>query len=143
MADGVGVFLNFYVFPLVGCTLLALGAWFTWAIWRELPARRRAPSLPVRVGVLALGLAWGWILTDLAYARDAAHVTVGFPMPVLILARDTGSWAELRAVASIPCMVLDLVIGIGLANGVLLLVWKRRALRRKRRRAMRSSLQDL
>jgi hypothetical protein len=144
MAGGVGAFLNFYVFPLVGCSLLVLGAWASWALWRPWSGIRfPLPGLAIRVGGLILGGFWGWFLTNLEYARDAVHVTIGFPMPVMTLARSSGRWVELGAVASTPCMVLDLAIGVGLVNAALLLIWKRIALRRGRRRAIRIAVYDL
>jgi hypothetical protein len=133
MGGGVGAFLNCYVFPLMGCSLLALGAWSSWEIWKPWTGRFPVPSLAVRVGGAILGSVWGWFLTNLQYARDAFHVTVGFPMPLVTLARSSGRWVELGAAASVPCMLLNLAIGIGLTNTLLRLVWKRRALRLRRR----------
>lgn len=126
MGGGIGALLNFYVFPLLGCSLLALGAWASWAIWRP-RADARAPSLAVRVGGVILGCVWGWFMTNLQYARDAAHVTVGFPMPVMTLVRSPQHWIEWDAAASIPCVLLNLAIGIGLVNALLRALWKGRA----------------
>jgi len=130
--------MNDYGYPLAGIGLLGLGAWSSWKVWR--PDQPPAPALAARIAALILGLVWGWFLTNLEYAPDPLHVTVGFPMPVVTLVRHPGQWMEPGSSASVPCLALDLVIGVGLANGVLWL-WRARGRRRRQGgRGLRPSL---
>ncbi|GEM_PF-1764505 len=127
MGGALGTFLNYYAFPLFGLSMLALGVWCTWTLWRSAVL----PSLGTRVAALILGMVCGWFLANLDLARDAAHVTIGFPMPVMILVKGSGRWLEVAGTASIPCLVLDLAIGVGMVNALLRLFWKPRPRVRK------------
>ena len=136
MGGEVGIILNDYGCPLAGIGLLGLGAWSSWQVWR--PARIGAPSLTARLAAPVLGLVGGWFLANLEYAPDPLHLTVGFPMPVVTLVRHPGQWMEPGSSASATCLALNLIIGAGLANGVL---WLGRGLgRRVRGRRLRSSM---
>jgi hypothetical protein len=127
--------LNDYLFPLVGLSLLTLGAWSSWELWRPWADRGSpVPPLAVRVAALILGGVWGWVLTNLTHPLDPLHVTLGWPMPVMTLTRESGRWLELGA-TSIPCILLNLVIGIAMIQALLHLAWKLRPKRRPRRRA--------
>ena len=135
MGGSLATFLNFYVFPMVGLCLLALGAWSTWELWaRGGAARSAGPSLAARVAALILGWVGGWWLANLPHALDSRRVILGFPMPVMTLTKASGRWLELGSTASIPCLLLDLAIGIGMVNAALRLVWKFRPRPRPRRR---------
>jgi hypothetical protein len=136
MGGVFGTLLNDYVIPMLGLFLLVLGAWFTWKLWLAPSADRpEAPPLTIRMAAIILGAVWGWILTSLPHPQDALHVTLGWPMPVMTLTKASGRWLELDATASIPCLVLDLAIGIGMVNALLGLLWKLRPRRRPRGRA--------
>ena len=132
MGEALVTFLNFYVFPMLGLCLLAAGAWCTWELWAG-DRKPGPPSLAARVAVLILGGVLGWCLANLAHARDAQHIILGFPMPVMTLTRVSGRWLELGGTASIPCLLLDVVIGIGMANAALRLAWQHRRPRPRRR----------
>jgi hypothetical protein len=93
------------------------------------------PSLATRVAALILGGVCGWFLTNLPHPQDPLHVSLGWPVPVMTLSRDMGRWLDLGARASIPCLVLDMAIGLGMVNAILLLFWKLRPRRRPRPRA--------
>jgi hypothetical protein len=135
MGGALGTVLDYYLFPLLGLLLLALGAWSSWELWRPWASPGRVPSLATRVSALILGGVWGWFLTNLPHPQDTLHVTLGWPMPVMTLSRDMGRWLDLGARASIPCLLLDMAIGLGMVNAVLLLLWKLRPRRRPRPRA--------
>ena len=131
MGGALGTFLDYYLYPLFGLTLLALGAWCTWAVWRP-----RGPSPAARVAALILGGLGGWFLVNLAHAQGARQVTIGFPMPVLTLVKGAGHWMEMAGAASIPCLLLDLAIGVGLVHALLYVAWARRSRRRPRQGLM-------
>jgi hypothetical protein len=136
MGGALGAFLNDYVFPLLGLCLMALGAWSSWEIWRPRTASEaEAPPLGSRVAAIILGGVWGWLLCNLPHPQDTAHIAIGFPMPVMTLAKGSGRWLELDSRASMPCALLNLAIGIGMVDTVLHLLWKFRPKRRPRRRA--------
>ena len=133
MGAMAGDLLHSYVCPLTGLVLLALGTWSSWEVWR--PGMRGASELPplaYRIASFILGALWGWLLTNVVYPMDPAHVALGFPMPVTVLGRGSGPSLVMDSAISLPCLFLNLVIGIGLANALLRLVWKRKALRRSR-----------
>lgn len=131
VSGALATFLNYYGFPLLGLGLLGLGAWSSWELWQGRPG----PALAPRVAALILGAVWGWILANLPHAQDALHVTLGWPMPVMTLTKASGRWLELGARASIPCMLLNLAIGMGMVNTLLRLLWKLRERPRPRPRA--------
>jgi len=135
MGGALGTVLDFYLFPLLGLLLLAVGAWSTWELWRPWNSPGTVPSPATRVAALILGGVWGWFLTSLPHPQDPLRVTLGWPMPVMTLSRDPGRWLDLGARASIPCLVLDLAVGLGMVNAILLLLWKLRPRRRPRPRA--------
>jgi hypothetical protein len=131
MSGAAGDLLHSYVCPLTGLALLAVGAWSSWAIWWSgIAGSMTLPPLTLRVACFLLGGLWGWFLTNVQYPMDPAHVSVGFPMPVTILARSSGPWLVIESAASLPCLLLNLVIGVGLANALLHLVWRLRNPRR-------------
>lgn len=117
-----GAFLDDYLYPLFGLMLLALGAWSTWAVWRP-----GGPSLAARVAALILGGVAGWCLANLAHAEGVQEVTIGFPMPVLTLVKGSGHWLELAGSPSLPCLLLDLAVGVGLLNALLHVFHERRS----------------
>ncbi|MDR3672992.1 MAG: hypothetical protein P4L36_19260 [Holophaga sp.] len=125
MSEALGVFLDDYGFPLLGLGLLAQGAWSSWGLWKARPDDG-SPALTLRIAALVLGAVWGWILTNLPHAHDAAHVTLGWPMPVMTLTKASGRWLELGARASLPCILLNLAIGVGMVNTLLGQAWKLR-----------------
>jgi hypothetical protein len=64
-------------------------------------------------------------------------------MPVLTLARSSGLWLVLDPRPSLACLLLDLLVGIGMASVALRLLWRPRSGRKpRRRRAARLSLAD-
>jgi hypothetical protein len=135
MGVALGTFLNDYVFPLVGLGLLTAGVWCSWELWRPWTRNRASmPPLAARVAALILGGVCGWMLANLTHPLDPQHVTLGWPMPVMTLTRDSGRWLELGA-ASVPCVLLDLAIGAGMVNALLRFCWKLRPRRRPRKRA--------
>jgi len=121
MAGGIGVLMNDYGWPLSGLGLLALGGWHAWRVWTATgTGRTEAFPLGVRITAVLLGVAAGWFLANLEYAPDPQHVTIGFPMPIVTLARHSGGWLEPGPAGSLPCLVLDLAVGVGLGHGLLL-----------------------
>jgi hypothetical protein len=137
MAGGLGDFLDFYVYPLAGLGFMLLGLWFTWGLWKPgRGTRNQVPGLAPRLAAVILGCVWGWILANLPYSPDPSHVILGFPMPVMALAKVSGKWLELGTTASIPCLFLDLAIGIGMVHALLHFLWKWQRRRRPRPRAV-------
>ena len=135
MDGGFGDFLDFYVYPMAGLGFLLLGLWFTWTLWKPgSGTRREVPGLAPRLAAVVLGCVWGWILANLPYSPDPRHVILGFPMPVMTLAKVSGKWLELGTMASIPCLFLDLAIGIGMVHALLHFLWKWQRRRRPRPR---------
>ena len=124
MGGALGI-LNYYLFPMLGLGLLALGAWCTWGLWRP-----QGPPVAARAAALVLGLVLGWILANLPHPEDALHMLLGWPLPVMTLVRASGLWLVMDARPSIPCLLLDLVVGIGSANALLRLFWRLRPRRR-------------
>jgi hypothetical protein len=133
MSGSLDFFLNCYVYPLAGLSLLVVGGWSSWAVWRPEGGSGTGPSLAVRLSTLLLGMLWGWYLTNLEHSLDPSRVIVGFPMPVMTLSRSSGKWLELGSVPSLPCMLLNVAIGVGLANAALHQYFRRRSRRARRR----------
>jgi hypothetical protein len=133
MVGVIGGFLVSYVFPLAGLALLLLGAWSAWQAWSPgaWPDKTR-PTVSVRVSTLILGEMAGWLLNVIALPRDAQHIILGFPMPVMTLVRDGGLAPGTSASPS--CALLNLVIGIGLAHAALCALWPRLVHRSQRAR---------
>ena len=130
MGAMTGDLLHSYLCPLAGLSLLGVGTWSSWVVWKP---GLRPPALASRVASLLLGCLWGWILTQVAYPVDPAHVAIGFPMPVAVLARGPGRSLVMDSTLSLPCLGLNLAIGIGLANAGLHLIWKRKSVRHRYR----------
>lgn len=127
MGGALGTFLNLYVFPMLGLGLLTVGSWFSWKLWTgRRDGGAGGPSLAARVAALILGGVWGWCLVNLPHALDDHQVILGFPMPVMTLAKVSGPWLELGGAASKLCLLLDLVIGLAMVNTALHLAWKLR-----------------
>ena len=135
MGGALGIFLNFYLFPMLGLGLLGLGSWSTWKLWTGRGGGAAGPSLAARVAALILGAVWGWCLVNLTHPLDGQRAILGFPMPVMTLSAASGRWLELGGAASLPCLLLDLAIGLGMVHTALHLAWKLRPRRRPRRRA--------
>jgi hypothetical protein len=119
----MGVFLNSYVLPMAGLSLMVYGAWSVWAVWSAAgPARL---PLPARVVTVIVGCMGGWLMNSMAIPQDPLHVALGFPMPVLVLEKDAGASLSLGAMGSLPCALMNLAIGIGLAHAALRALWPR------------------
>jgi len=135
MGGALGTVLDYYLFPLLGLCLLALGARCSWELWKPWAGREETPSLAARAAALILGGVWGWALAGLPHPQDSLRVTLGWPLPVMTLSRDLGQGLDLGARASLLCLLLDLAIGLGMVNAILLLIWKLRPRRRPRPRS--------
>jgi hypothetical protein len=122
--------MRIFIFPLIGVLLLAWGAWATFA------NRNRMVLAPLEMRVAAgiLGAIWGWAMANLAYAPDATHRIVGFPLPVMSWVNASGLWTDQNVLASVPCLLLDILIGSLLATRLLRAAWSRFQLARARTR---------
>jgi len=125
--------MRMFIFPLIGILLLAWGAWTSFLARRQ----DALPPLEVQVAAGILGALWGWVMANLAYAPDAAHRIVGFPLPVYRWVNLAGTWTDQSALAAVPCLLLDILIGTLLATRLARTLWTRfqplRARNRRRR----------
>ena len=110
--------------PLLGILFLLWGAWTSFRARRPFEAPL-VPPLAWRVAIGVLGAAWGWLMANLAYAPDAAHRVVGFPLPVYQWVNHQGLWIEQSGALNLPFLLLDILIYFLVATKLLKVAWDR------------------
>lgn len=123
-------------FPLLPLSALALLAWGLRICWKESGRAGRTGPAPLQYRVVActLGMAWGWLMANFAYAPDPSMRVVGFPLPVCLWVNRAGFWTDQAPTLTLPCLLLDLLLFAFLAERFLALFWERFQATRTRRR---------